>query len=322
MAQSEGYNEQETIFRYEKAFLSTIKPILWMLGGDYLFSDGPQPIDHSAELPHPWRLGAKHHGDKRHRTDVTFQEIYYTDGSSEVLGIVTSEPIVQPGEGWSNFYENNSDAEIEQDITISMELEQTQESSYSAEVSFSITNRVEVKVGDSATTGAEGTASSETTASSSFGLNESKGTTKVETYSDTTIIKIAPNSKLRATSDKVRYTEIRTVREEGYIDFKFDIKMMRWSCGRNGLDYLCKGESYEPLHFDNIQDFIDFVRGRHLREHPHMEHFLQDMSHRCKSTHGNGFLAQNACYVAGQLVMDRKQVASESVDNSQRYPLV
>ena len=53
MAQSEGYNEQETIFRYEKAFLSTIKPILWMLGGDYLFSDGPQPIDHSAELPHP-----------------------------------------------------------------------------------------------------------------------------------------------------------------------------------------------------------------------------------------------------------------------------
>ena len=272
-----GYNEQETIFYLEQKVTSLMAPILDRIGVPDLPWWKPHAVGRSADLPHRWDWN--HAGDEKHRNYITISAIFYDDGESKVLHTETSDPKTIKGQGWSRLFDTGDQA-FDDTVTVSMDLETTKSSSYSADVSFSITNRTTVEVDEG-----EVKASDEvdTTATSSFGLNNSSAETTTEHWSESTGVHIGAHQDVRLVADKQSYTEIRTIEEVAYVDFKFKIHLHRGSCG-DIHRYLCDGESYQPLHFDNLQDFIDFVKGRHPREHPKMVGFYADI----KRQHAKG----------------------------------
>ena len=271
-----GYDEQEVVFKIERNICTVLRVISHALGVPANRIQDCRAVGHSADLPHEWIWGWRpgRHSD-RYKSHYTVTNIYYVDGASTVLSVQTSEPQVVEGEGWSNIYEAGL-TPIDQEVTVTMELQEQKSSSYDVGVSFSITNRTSVKVSGGVPGGeAEASTETEISASSSFGLNESSEKSTTETYSETTTLHIPAHSKIKVTADKVRYTELRTVQENAYLDFEFEVKLYHFACSHS-VRYLCDGESYEPLHFDNIRDFCDFIEGKHPREHPRMEHFLRD----------------------------------------------
>ena len=280
-AQDEGYNEQETIFYLEQKIASYMAPILDRIGVPDLPWWKPHADGRSADLPHRWDWNHAH--DEKHKSYIVITNIYYDDGDSKVLHTETSEPKVIRGQGWSRLFDTG-DQPFDDSVTVSMDLETTKSSAYSANVSFSITNRAKVAVKDG---GVEASDEVDTTTTSSFGLNNSSAQTKTEHWSESTGVHIGANKDVRLVADKESYTETRRIQEIAYVDFKFKIHLHRDSCGGRHGDshrerYLCDGESYQPLYFVNLQDFIDFVKGRHPREHPQMIGFWNDVNHECK----------------------------------------
>ena len=276
----DGYNEQETIFYLEQQIASLMAPILDRIGVPDLPWWKPHADGRSAALPHRWDWNHAH--DEKHKSYIVFTAIFYTDGNSKLRHSETSQPTIVKGQSWSRLF-LTSNQPFDDTITVSMDLETTKSSSYSAEVSFSITNRTKVEAGSgpvSASTEVE------TTASSSFGLNKSSGVTTTEHWSEETGVHVGAHQSVRLVSDKQQYTQNRTIEEHAFVDFKFQIHLHRDSCGgRHGdshrVRYLCDGESYQPLKFANLQDFVDFVKGRHPREHPNMVPFWNDINHAC-----------------------------------------
>ena len=267
---SDGYNEQETIFYQEQKIASLMAPILDRIGVPDLPWWKPHADGRSADLPHRWDWNHAH--DEKHKSYIVISDIFYNDGDSKVLHTETSQPKVIRGQGWSRLFDTGEQP-FDDTVTVSMDLQTTKSSSYSADVSFSITNRAKVTAKDGTV---EVSDEVDTTTTSSFGLNNSSAQTKTEHWSESTGVHIGANKNVRLVADKESYTEIRTIQETAYLDFKFKIHLHRGSCG-DIHRYLCDGESYQPLHFDNLQDFIDFVKGRHPREHPNMVGFYDDI---------------------------------------------
>ena len=70
------------------------------------------------------------------------------------------------------------------------------------------------------------------------------------------------------------------VTENAVIDFAIDIDLYNWA--ENNAPYLDGGEDTADnrLHFDNVQDFLDFYDGLHPREHPGMDNYRRDMERK------------------------------------------
>ena len=312
---SGGYNEQETIFYLEQKVTSLMAPILDRIGVPDLPWWKPHATGRSADLPHRWDWN--HAGDEKHRNYITISAIFYDDGDSKVLHTETSDPKTIKGQGWSRLFITGDQA-FDDTVTVSMDLETTKSSSYSADVSFSITNRTTVEVNEGEVKASDEV---ETTASSSFGLNNSKAETTTEHWSESTGVHIDAHQNLRLVADKQSYTEIRTIEEVAYVDFKFQIHLHRGTCSPehhhsdNGehIRYLCDGESFQPLHFDNLQDFIDFVKGRHPREHPNMVGFYQDIKR--EKAKGNDIARQAVANIAWIENKDNRKVSITRKDS-------
>ena len=75
-------------------------------------------------------------------------------------------------------------------------------------------------------------------------------------------------------------TVITPVTENAVIDFAIDIDLYNWA--ENNAPYLDGGEDTADnrLHFDNVQDFLDFYDGLHPREHPGMDNYRRDMERK------------------------------------------
>ena len=274
-----GYNEQETIFYLEQKMASYMAPIIDRIGAPDLPWWKPHADGRSADLPHRWDWN--HAGDEKHRNYIVITDIYYDDGAEKVLHTETSQPKTIKGQGWSRLF-ITGDQPFDDQVTVSMDLETTKSSEYSASVSFSITERTKVEVNEGEVKGSEEV---DTSQSSSFGLNNSSAETTSEHWSEQTGVHIAAHQNERLVADKQQFTETRRIQETAYVDFKFQIHLHRGTCSPehhhsdNGahIVYLCNGESFQPLHFVNIQDWCDFIRGRHPREHPNMVGFWSDM---------------------------------------------
>ena len=239
-AMSDGYNEQETIFYQEQKIASLMAPILDRIGVPDLPWWKPHADGRSADLPHRWDWNHAH--DEKHKSYIVISDIFYNDGDSKVLHTETSKPKVIKGQEWSRLF-ITGDQPFDDTVTVSMDLQTTKSSSYSADVSFSITNRAKVAVKDG---GVEASDEVDTTTSSSFGLNNSSAQTKTEHWSESTAVHVGTNKNVRLVADKESYTEIRTIQETAYLDFKFKIHLHRGSCG-DIHRYLCDGESYQPF---------------------------------------------------------------------------
>ena len=92
-----------------------------------------------------------------------------------------------------------------------------------------------------------------------------------------TTLEIPPHTKVLATVDVVERTVITPVTENAIVDFAIDIDLYNWA--ENNAPYLDGGEDTADnrLHFDNVQDFLDFYDGLHPREHPGMDNYRRDM---------------------------------------------
>ena len=80
-----------------------LTPLLIDLGARYLVKPFLSEYDDEAKTAE-WRLGRKHHGDKRHRTTVTYEGILYTDGATKEGK--TYQRIVDRYSAWSARHDN------------------------------------------------------------------------------------------------------------------------------------------------------------------------------------------------------------------------
>ena len=208
-ADNAGYNEQDTLFRQESEIVNCLVPVFHTLGVPNNRIGTPIPTDHTADLPHGWYVYHDRH-DHRKSTKVTFTAIYYVDGQSVSGTSVTSDKPVDD-RGWSSLY-TTDDTAIVQQVDDEMTLVETSSDSYTADVSFSITNRTSVSVSGGVAGVGEASAENETTvsASSSFGLNSASERQSTYTHHVQTTLDIPPHTKVLATVDVVERTVINS----------------------------------------------------------------------------------------------------------------
>ena len=182
LADDHTFDEQKVIFGMERQMCTVLRNLSAALGVNQHRIQDCRVIGHSADLPHKWIYGWKpHHSSDRYKTWFEITAIYYVDGDSKVIKTQTSQPKVVEGEGWSNIYEAG-DVPIDQEVNVTMELQEENSSSYDVGVSFSITNRTSAKVsgGVPGVGDAEVSTETEVTAGSTFGLNSSESSAKTE----------------------------------------------------------------------------------------------------------------------------------------------
>ena len=146
LADDHTYDEQEVVFKIERNICTVLRIISHSLGVPANRIQDCRAEGHSAELPHKWIWGWRpHRHSDRYKSHYTVTAIYYVDGDSKVVNTQISEPQVIDGEGWSNLYEAGA-IPIDQEVNVTMELQEENSSSYDIGVSFSITNRTSAKV--------------------------------------------------------------------------------------------------------------------------------------------------------------------------------
>ena len=132
----ETFNEQLVLHDWEHDVCTRAYPFLAALGAIRL-QDEVERVGRDAGLPHEWKLGWKKHGDKRHRTRITFEGIDYSDGKSKD-GTAKIFDLPSEGLGWSRTY--NAKA-IPVDEEINEEIDASRGDSEDLNANFNVTNR-------------------------------------------------------------------------------------------------------------------------------------------------------------------------------------
>ena len=272
----ETFNEQLVLHDWEHDVCTRAYPFLAALGAIRL-QDEVERVGRDAGLPHEWKLGWKHHGDKRHRTRITFEGIDYSDGKSKD-GTAKIFDLPSEGLGWSRTY--NAKA-IPVDEEINEEIELHEENSEDLNANFNVTNRTSIKADAKGGVDGIGEVStsfeSETTASVGGGWGRASASSRTIAHKIKTAVHVPVGEKVLVSVDVVKRKTVTPVTEDGYIEATGYINLYDWA--EENAPYLRDGkdQKHNVIKFDSIQDLLWFIEGQRVAEYPNMRHFLAAM---------------------------------------------
>ena len=274
------FHEQEVLYEYQLEYIRRLTPVLEDLGVRYL-RDDPLRKGRDAEQPHEWGLGWKRHGDKRHRTGITFDGFNYVDGDRRE-GATQIQHLGGNREGWSEIYKKSDvDIGVVVDEELSLLDETYTEDRVSA--SFEVTSKTtsEANAGVKAgpiNAGASVTNETTVSAGSEFNNVDSAKNTSTWTHRVQRSFTAPKGRELIATVDVGKVKAITPYEQDGYINHSTIIDCYDWVEER--APYLKDGKDtkHNVIVWDNHADALAFLRGQLRAEYPNMVNFMAECS--------------------------------------------
>lgn len=272
-----------------KVMANVIYPVVRWMGAKHLVKDPFMKEYNHEDKNISYGLGYKHHGDKRHRTTVGFEAIYYADGKQKEGKTNTVE--IDHRVGWSRQIDNRK---VTNKVTVSEKIVSFEETfnKLATETSLDIVNSFSASAkGEIAGIGGSATSSTTTSLHTQINTEQMNHTKRERVIDDTTVLdypgpvlyeadEFDENGKLLHQKGSVQYEGEIWLIERPVLKLQTTTPMKQWGVWDCGILYLNvydwagyggvlpSGEHKNTFKLNGLKELLLLIKGDLVLQYP------------------------------------------------------